>query len=261
MSDLSKEARAILETARCESLPTEGDRIRMQRALSAVLGPLPLPEPHTAASSGAASAAAPLSIAAKLWVTGAVVALVAGGVALWRADGSVEPALRVSPPEATLVGPEPSVPEETAAPSPAPRQVAPVARRETPHIRPSSGTARPGLIFAPMDLTEPAAQGRAEPPEPGRQATRPTLPEELPLLREAQLATRVGNFARALELLEEHAARFPSGDLREERIAARINVLCSLGRIDDAREEAKRFLAQAPETPYASRIRASCAGR
>ncbi len=261
MRELSKEARAILEAARRGSLPTDGDRVRMQRALSAVLGPLPLPASHAGASSGAAAAAAPLSVAAKLLVAGAVLAVGAGGVALWHADRPVGPALRIPPPEATLVRPEPSVPEQIAAPPPVPRQVAEVARREAQHSRPPSGGARPVLVFPPMDLSGPVANRREEARDPGRPATRPTLAEELALLREAQLASRAGSLSRALELLNEHAARFPAGDLREERLVARINVLCSLGRIDDAREEAERFLAQAPQTPYASRVRASCAGR
>ena len=74
------------------------------------------------------------------------------------------------------------------------------------------------------------------------------------------MAARAGNPSKALQLLDDHARRFPRGTLREERIAARVHALCALGRRSEASEEAETFLAETPQSPYASRVRDSCAG-
>ncbi|KYF49516.1 hypothetical protein BE04_37450 [Sorangium cellulosum] len=74
----------------------------------------------------------------------------------------------------------------------------------------------------------------------------------------AQGALRAGDAGRALALLEEHAAEFRAGTLRQERMAARVFALCALGRIDEARAEAARFLRDAPRSPLAERVRAAC---
>jgi hypothetical protein len=86
-----------------------------------------------------------------------------------------------------------------------------------------------------------------------------TLEIETRLLRDAEALRRAGNGARALVLLDEHAARFPNGVLAEERTAARVFALCDLGRVSDASGEAQRFLAERPRSPLAARVRASCA--
>jgi hypothetical protein len=83
---------------------------------------------------------------------------------------------------------------------------------------------------------------------------------ETRLLRRADEALRSGRPALALELLDEHARTFPHGVLSEERSAERVTTLCALGRTDEARAEARRFLATTPDSPLASQIRGSCGG-
>jgi len=83
--------------------------------------------------------------------------------------------------------------------------------------------------------------------------------EEARLLRRADDALQSGSFMYALQLLDELAVRFPSGVLAEERSAERVLVLCKLGRTDQARAEAARFLRSTPGSPLAKRITASCA--
>ncbi len=63
----------------------------------------------------------------------------------------------------------------------------------------------------------------------------------------------------ALARLDEHATRFPQGALVEERIAARVLALCSVGRVANARVEAQRFLVARPRSPLAAQVRGSCA--
>jgi len=83
--------------------------------------------------------------------------------------------------------------------------------------------------------------------------------EETKLLREAQTSLGAGDAAAALARLDELGTRHPDGLLREERLAARIVALCAAGRIAEARREAERFLAEAPLSIHAARVRASCA--
>lgn len=59
--------------------------------------------------------------------------------------------------------------------------------------------------------------------------------------------------------LDEHAARFPRGALRDEREAARVLALCADGRTAEARAAASAFVAASPRSPLASQVRAACA--
>jgi RNA polymerase sigma-70 factor (ECF subfamily) len=88
----------------------------------------------------------------------------------------------------------------------------------------------------------------------------PTLGAETQLLRRADQALRIGDPARALELLDEHARTFPEGVLAEERSAERVTTLCTLGRVNQARSEAVRFLAIHADSPLAKVVRRSCGG-
>ena len=261
MTGLSPEARALLEAARRDSAPTDADRERAQRTLSAVLGPLPLPQAQPAPGTGPVMP--PSSLAAKAVIVAVLVGAGAGGLLLWNLrctpqerPRTVEPAVAMlaSPQLVPVALPRPA---EPPAGSPLPD---PVPETRPPRARP----APPSPVFAPMDLREPellpAPIPVPEPPAPAAPAgPKPAggLEEELRLLRPAQLAR---DPARALELLDEHARRFPQGLLREQRIAARINALCALHRTDEAREEAARFLAESPQSLFASKVRDSCAG-
>ena len=86
-----------------------------------------------------------------------------------------------------------------------------------------------------------------------------SLGEETASLGEAQRALKQGDGARAVALLDELAARHPTGVLREERLAARVFALCAADRVEEAREAGKRFLEELPASVQAERVRASCA--
>jgi hypothetical protein len=60
--------------------------------------------------------------------------------------------------------------------------------------------------------------------------------------------------ATALSLAERHAAKFPSGQLVEEREVLAIEALAALGRADDATARAESFLGRNPHTPYRARV-------
>jgi outer membrane protein assembly factor BamD (BamD/ComL family) len=61
--------------------------------------------------------------------------------------------------------------------------------------------------------------------------------------------------ARALGLVREGEARFAAGYLREERRYIGIAALFKLGRADEARAEAARFIRDYPGGPFTQRVR------
>jgi hypothetical protein len=85
-----------------------------------------------------------------------------------------------------------------------------------------------------------------------------SLDEETRALRSAIADLRDGQLDRALMAIDAQDDRFPRGALAEERAEARIAVLCALGRNDEARVDAARFLGAYPRSLLAGRVRASC---
>jgi outer membrane protein assembly factor BamD (BamD/ComL family) len=77
---------------------------------------------------------------------------------------------------------------------------------------------------------------------------------EIRLVREAQNAAAAGRFEAALGSLAEHARRFPTGRLIEEREALRIQSLSKLGRTAEARRAAKAFRARFPRSVLIPRL-------
>jgi hypothetical protein len=57
-----------------------------------------------------------------------------------------------------------------------------------------------------------------------------------------------GQPAAGLSLLDDHASRFPRGQLAEERDALRIQALAALGRRDEALGRAVRFRRAYPQS-------------
>lgn len=75
---------------------------------------------------------------------------------------------------------------------------------------------------------------RAEPPAQGRG-------REFALMRQAQAAYASEDYPTAIHVLLEHAARYPSGRLAEEREALRVRTLLGLRRPDEARRALDAF--------------------
>jgi hypothetical protein len=163
---------------------------------------------------------------------------------------------RVSPPVADASA---AAPASVAAPSP-PLHTARGARARSEEAIPTAVPGAPPNAppNAPPSHAPSAVLAASEPPA-APSAGPDTLVAETRRLREAHAALQGGDGARALALLEEQSAGGPQ--LREERAAGRILALCSLGRTDEARAAASRFLAESPRSPLAGRVRASCAGR
>ena len=261
MTDLSPNARAFLQSARRTHAPSAADRARVRAALNARMA-APVALSSRAALAGPKALAAK-SIVAKL-LAGVMFVGALGGAAVWHSTRSTRHAEQshvsisgASTPSAyartapsfissTVVDDLPRI-----APSAAP-EIQPVIPSR-PHL-PTRSRSSAGITTAIEPIVVSGALA-APTPVPGFART---LADELQLVRAAQEALRNHEPARALTLLDEHAARFPLGLLREERSAARVFALCALDRRDDARTEAARLLREAPNSPHANRVRSSC---
>lgn len=150
-------------------------------------------------------------------------------------------------------------PSPRVAPTPSPARVASVAQRTVaPDVTviPVAPIATATPVAAPTPVVAPAA-----PPvvRPRRVEADDDLAGELLLIQRAQRALARGDGAAALDALDAHARAHPRGRLTEERQAARVLALCAVGRADEARAAATRFVARYPTSPHAARVRGACA--
>jgi len=287
MSDLSADARELLNRARDELAPKPEDVAALRAAVAAriaVSGAAAL-----GVSSAVKAATPPLGTAAgglglKVMASVLLLAAVGGGVGFTvasrtagrRAGAPASPPLAPvrapSAPVTTRVMPVPASTGTAPAPSPSP----PVVTFES--LRPSSAVTRerasPGappargrLPSTIVPLTPAAAAtgedeqaASAEAPVIPAQAPARSLAEEVGLLGAARSDLDQGRPEAALRRLDEHARRFPSGALTEERLALRVFALCALGRIEAARAAAGEVVRSAPDSPHLAGIRASCVG-
>lgn len=112
-------------------------------------------------------------------------------------------------------------------------------------LRPATLEPAPAVptVAPPVTTTKPA---QIEAPT--------TPPAQLLDEAEASLATAP---MRALELLDRHAAVAPAAEA-DRRMALRIEVLCALGRKDDATAEATAFLGAPRALRWEARVHDSC---
>ncbi len=119
---------------------------------------------------------------------------------------------------------------------------------------------------APASAPEKPANGAfpspgAEEPAPSRaRASENALQAEARELAEAKNLLNEGRAQQASSLLEQSAARFPAGALGHERELLSVQALMRLGKVKLARERARRFLEQFPNSPLAPRMRRSVLG-
>jgi len=254
--------RALVDAARVAH-PTAADRARVRAALAARLV---LPAPHGGAAPSPPAAPLAASVGMKLLAAGALIGAAGFGSGLLvglrvstrsaagdlaRHGIEVHALERAHGAEHRTEGAPPAPPATALAPEPAP-----LAARSPD---------APPLLRRPT-ASPPSVPPAVEPPTPATVAAEPTSPEasslleETELLRAAQTSLGAGDARAALARLDDLGARHADGILREERLAAHIVALCAVGRDQDARREAARFLAEAPLSIHAARVRGSCAG-
>lgn len=203
------------------------------------------PRPMPAAASG--------SGAVKLAAAGLLLAA-AGALVFWLA-GRSEPN-EESTPGPAIAATNPARAEPAVMP---PAEPTPEAMPEpSPAALPSAGSA--GEEPEREVATQPAA--RARPSHSARPLTEREpldLPEEHRLLRSARTALPTTP-TRTLAKVREHARRFPSGVLAEEREMLRVSALAAIGRSADARRAADSFRSRWPRSAYARRVEELAAG-
>jgi hypothetical protein len=118
---------------------------------------------------------------------------------------------------------------------------------------PAPSTNPPPATNAGEELrTEVPATSPRPAARPSRARISDSLPEEVRLLSLAEKQLNSGHADEALRTLGEHERRFPGGALVEERLAARIQALCGLGRTAEARADLARLAHAHPGSPHLS---------
>lgn len=266
MRDLNPDLQSLVDAARAADVPRPEDRERVRRALAAQLGGAALLASTAATgSASAAGATSTVAVAAGATATGLSTKLVV--VALLVAGGAGTAALTRGthgPRGATVTAPA-ALADRPAAVSLARREasaVRPVTEALLPVAPPAIVPVAPRREHVAPPPARPARGLAAVPPREEVPGAAPTgsLVDEVSLLRAAQGALRGGEAARSLDLLAQHASRFPSGAMREERLALRVAALCGAGRRSEARAAAEQFEREAPRSVLGARVRASCAG-
>lgn len=92
------------------------------------------------------------------------------------------------------------------------------------------------LPAAPKPLPAPSTAGVAD------------VSAERLLLDEARVAYASGDYAKSLDRLHQHRARFPSGALTEEREALTVRALAASGNKAEAAKRARAFVKKYPES-------------
>jgi hypothetical protein len=241
MADLRPDARALIRAGRTAFRPQPSDRERVLQSLTQALG--------ESASVGAAHRTQPPASvvgqsAVRSWVLGGLGALaVSAGIVVathpWtRATTASSP---TSTPMATPIpASEPAfstaIPSLSAEDLPLQRRVEGLPRSQRPG---------PQLSIARQPLSAHAVLADS-------------LPEEVSLLSKAEQQLNAGRVDEALRTLGEHERRFPSGALAEERLAARVQSLCALGRVGEARTELAKLARTYPGSAHFDRARRFC---
>ncbi len=270
MTELSPEARKLLEAAR-EAFSPDEERVTAVRAAIAARASTPPPppgQPWTAGEGAVLKGAGwglPHLVGMGLLVAaGAGAALVGYGAITPEPAAPPPPAVQpagAAVPAASLdPGPEAALPAEATPVAEPPSPAAAAEPRPSRVPRDRSARAKTGA-----ERETGAKQGPASPaPDQGEQADAP-LPEdsllaEMALLRAARGALKRGNAAASLSWLDRHERSYPRGKLRPERLVTRVLALCELGRVAAARAAAAELRRVAPRSNYPRQISASCAG-
>jgi hypothetical protein len=291
MNDLPPDALQLLDVARDAMTPSNEDRVRVRRNLLAATAALTAAGGvHASASASSMTAGSTLKAGTGLaawlgggakWIVAAALTGSVASVAYYQLDAKQADAARTQQARVTRgVHADSAAPGEAiGATQPVTPSSVPVAQpQQAPAIAPTN-TADDGLATIPtharsvhaLQLTTTKSQAVREHSQAGattaapsvtasesQGAARPQIEEEIRLVRSASVALREGRAQAALELLRQHAARFPSGMMSEERDGLRVLSLCAAGERDAAARAAAIFLARSPHSPLAAHVRKGC---
>ncbi len=228
-----------------EDSPPSGARGRAALALgiAAAVATSTAASASVAPSAGAGTAAGATKVGvSSATIKVAVIAALAGAMGGFTAGRFVParsrpmPSLAIAAP--TVVTAASSAPYVATAPSEA--IVAAVASAALPVPSPEVGTNRPA--------GSPSARTQMPPPPA-------SLADEIALLDHARAALAGGDAVSALQLVDEHDAKFRGDTFAVESSVLRIDALDALGRSGSALELADRFLAAHPNAPVSQHVR------
>lgn len=156
-----------------------------------------------------------------------------------------------------------AAPPPSAEPGVGPSERAPA--KGTPEVRrhaedPSPPAANEPTAAEPRSEAPARVEGDPRSVETRRRADTPAedrLRAEVALMDRARGALDRGDAHALWQLMDEHARRFPTGALAEERQAWRAVAACGLGHAHAA-ARAERFLAAHPRSPQADKVRRAC---
>ena len=240
MKPLDEASREIIRAGRAGQAPTSADRQRVRQKLGVAIA---------SGLTGPAVAAPGAKAAAKWWASklliGAAVAVI-GTAILSR---SPEPSVL-----AVAVEPQPAVDAVALLAPPVPLQdtLDPPAPSPRPRLKPKKPAVVKEKAVDPPPLASPPPQ--LQPPPPMKEDT---LEAETQGLREIQAALRAKEGPRALVLIEEQDRRFPLGELRPEREAAKVLSLCSSDSPASA-AALEHFIERYAASPLIPRLKAAC---
>jgi len=234
---------AEVDKTRRADKPTRKEQERTYAALMPVLGSQWLPY-KTAVVTTAKSAALP-AVAVVIALTSYAITVATNEGEDVDATEEVAEVAEPTPSRDRPYGPPPPkvLTEEEVGLKPAGVAPAPAA---TPT---GSGAAAPTPTPAVLPNRAPAAPPPSSPND---------LSAEVALIDAAKAALDRGDAGAALTSLEQHAAKFPAGQLTEARRATRVRALCKAGKTAQAETEAAALQRDYPNSNVASTTPTRC---
>jgi hypothetical protein len=284
----------LLEAGRGHQVVHYDATTALLRHLELVRSGAPLPSwAGTAVAAATATAGVGVGVTAPAVLSAIVALSTAGLVAAWR-HAEKKHATELFPTSLALVstGDEPatnvaaSLPEQgsswasvaLARMIPRPVHAEPERSAIAPALHAAKGAPgeqagaaleapSPARFASPsLALTRPPPETPAGDPSPApparsqsQHADDPRGSDEMKEVQEVASAERLlqSSPSGALSLVRSGEARFATGYLREERRYIGVIALFKLGRVDEARVEAVRFLSDYPDSPFSVRVRSA----
>ncbi len=185
-----------------------------------------------------------------LWGGATVTTLHVADTLVHAPDAPASPTTAAAPatPQASLTLPSPhgTRQAEDSAPSLVSDEAPPELK---PRPEPPSLIERGSRHTASKPATSASARSAGE-----TELVSPQLELELAQLAASRAALRAGDATRCLKLLKGYRANFPTGALAAEAEVLEIDALATLGRTDEARTQAERLAARAPDSPHLRRL-------
>ena len=234
MSDLSPELEQLVLAGRSASRPSDVDSARILAALRERLGDAVVAGPEAGQAATGSSSGLLFGKVTGIGIAGLAVV---GGLWFFAARNH------------RVVSSEPQ-----AFPSAAATISAPLAL--VPSVAASSAPVSPPLDPAVASSSDNV--DRTDARSASSHHARDSLSEEVAILSRAETDLHSGKPADALKLLNEHERKFGNGLLTEERIAARVQALCALGRTAEADAQLAHL---SPKSLQGEQARQACNSR